>query len=132
MKRIIIIRKLLFVISVLLVCLPWFTYSSDIMGYSYGFYYIDYFLIPLVIIALDIFGVVKKKNYRFISIIASLALAAIWFYVGSVWQNRANIVGGLHPEDIINTALPGYYLFGILAVIGLGLGVAMCVSHNDC
>ncbi len=118
------IRKTVFILAVISVFLPWFTYNSDMMGYFYGFYFLDCLAVPLIIMALDVFGVVKDKRFKVLSVVASPAYIVIWILTGLVWQERANIIGGLHPEDLLYTAIFGYWVSGALMIINFVMTVA--------
>ena len=42
--------KMLFVLSVASLVLPWFTYNSKIMGYCFGSEFYVYFIAPMILV----------------------------------------------------------------------------------
>ena len=102
--------KGLYILMILSLFLPWFTYNPKVMGYRFGYTFMEWFLIPLVILGIYLF---KKENSRImfalaeLSVIANICLLTIAF---GKWQDVCNIQTGFHWKDGFITALPTYWL----------------------
>lgn len=111
------ILKTLYILTVFSVFLPWFTYNPDVMGYCWGYAFLGWLLVPLVVIGIYLFG---KRSYLMIllselSLITNLVILVVAF---GRWQEVCNIQAGFHWADGFKTAQIGYW-------ISLGLFVAM-------
>ena len=100
----------LYVLSVLSVFLPWFTYNARMMGYCFGYNFLKWFMIPQIIIAVYL---IKRKYSTILlaltelSMVANLVTLVIAF---GRWQETRNIIAGFHWEDGFRTALPTYWI----------------------
>lgn len=100
----------LYVLSVLSVFLPWFTYDAKMMGYCCGYNFLKWLLIPLIIIAAYL---IKREHSTILlvfaefSMIANLVTLVIAF---GRWQETRNIITGFHWEDGFHTAMPTYWI----------------------
>ena len=111
------VLKTLYILAVLSVFLPWFTYNPDVMGYCWGYAFLRWLLIPLMVIGIYLFS--KRSQLMILlselSLIASLAVLVVAF---GRWQEVCNIQAGFHWADGFKTAQIGYW-------ISLGLFVTM-------
>lgn len=102
--------KILFLLSVGSLALPWFTYNADVMGYCWGFYFLDLFFAPLIIIAVYLFAAVRNKPFLIITELCVIADLAIVITALARWQEVCNIIYGFHWKDGLYTALPSYWI----------------------
>ena len=65
--------KLMFVLTLLTLCLPWFTYNVKVMGYRYGFVFLKWFLLPLGLLTICLFW---PKRSNIVIVFGELAQAA--------------------------------------------------------
>ncbi|MBR4289073.1 MAG: hypothetical protein IKT52_00315 [Oscillospiraceae bacterium] len=102
--------KALFGLTLLTLCLPWFTYNARVMGYRYGFAFLKWFLVPLAILALCLYW---PKRSRILIVLGEAAhisnFTAIFTALG-LWQQVCNIKSGFHLLEGIRTAQPGYWM----------------------
>lgn len=111
------VLKTLYILAVLSVFLPWFTYNPDVMGYCWGYAFLGRLLLPLAVIGIYLFG--KRSHLMLLlselSLIVSLSVLVVAF---GQWQEVCNIQPGFHWADGFKTAQIGYW-------ISLGLFVTM-------
>lgn len=102
--------KVLYLLTVLTLFLPWFTYNARVMGYRFGFAFLKWFAVPMVFLALSLFS--PGRN-RFMIILAELAhlgnFAALFCALG-FWQQVCNIKSGFHLLEGLKTAQVGYWI----------------------
>lgn len=102
--------KLLYVLSVLSLFLPWFTYNASIMGYCRGFEFLPFFLIPFCISALFLFKFRGSTLWGVLCQASALADVGILVYILGFWQKYRNIRDGFQLTDGLHTAQAGFWL----------------------
>lgn len=105
---------LLFVCSFLL---PWFTYDAQIMGYRHGYIFFSWFIIQLVIIALNLTNKIRGSVAVIVTELCLLANFAALIVAFGRWQEVCNIVGGWQWADGFYTAQPGFWIATGLSVL---------------
>lgn len=109
--------KALFVLTLLTLCLPWFTYNAGVMGYRYGFAFLKWFLPPVVVLAICMFW---PKRSNIVIVFGELAQTANFVALVcalGMWQQVCNIKSGFHWLEGIRTAQPGYWVaFGFFVI----------------
>lgn len=102
--------KGLYVLSLLSLLFPWFTYNPSVMGYCWGWQFFSLFLIPMTVIAAYLFRFTGNRFLRILSQVCTLGnLASMVIALGS-WQAACNIRGGFHWADGFRTAQPTFWL----------------------
>ena len=109
--------KALFVLTVLSLCLPWFTYNADVMGYRHGFAFLKWFFLPVGVLAVCLFW---PKRSNIVIVFGELAQTANFVALVcalGMWQQVCNIKSGFHWLEGIRTAQPGYWVaFGFFVI----------------
>ena len=115
-KYVLIISYLLFLISLFL---PWFTYNPKVMGYCWGFQFFFMWFVPVTIVGIYVFW----KATTWIFVLSELSLAALlgsYVFAFGRWQEMCNIISGFQWKDGLHTATAGFWvsaaLFLILAI----------------
>ncbi|MBQ8974385.1 MAG: hypothetical protein IJ072_01530 [Oscillospiraceae bacterium] len=112
--------KICFLLSTASLFTPWFTYNAQIMGYCWGYFFIGWFLIPRVILAVRIFTPVRNKTLSILARIASVAELGLMALALGKWQEICNISGGFHWKSGLSTAQPMYWVSAGLFVVFCG------------
>jgi len=101
--------RILYVLSVVSIFLPWFTYNPNIMGYCWGYFFVKWFAVPQIIIGLYLFGrekIAPPAELAQVCMVGNLAVLAVAL---GKWQEVCNIIQGFHWEDGFHTALPTFW-----------------------
>lgn len=116
-KPVLIVSFMLFLLSVFL---PWFTYNPKVMGYCWGFQFFFIWLVPVIIIGIYVFW----KSTAAMFVLSELSLIAIlgtYIFAFGRWQELCNIISGFQWKDGLHTATVGYWislcLFLMLAIL---------------
>ena len=102
--------KILFVLTLLTLCLPWFTYNTKVMGYRYGFAFLKWFLIPAAALTICLFWPERNLPVVILGEIAHMGNFAALFFSLGLWQQVCNIKSGFYLMEGIRTAQPGYWI----------------------
>lgn len=102
--------KLLFVLTLLTLCLPWFTYNAKVMGYRYGFTFIKWFLVPMIILTICLFWPRQNTTMIVLGELAQVANFTAIVCAFGLWQQMCNIKSGFHWLEGFRTAQPGYWM----------------------
>lgn len=113
--------NLLYILTIVCFFLPWFSFFPEVMGYRFGFIFLQWFAVPMIILGFCTFGRLNRK-IRFVlgelSIIAYLSLLVV--AVGK-WMELCNLNNGWDFRHGIKGALPTYWItvavFIIYAVV---------------
>ena len=117
-------RKTLMIASYILCLLsmlfPWFTYNPKVMGYCWGFQFYFIWAVPMVVIGIYVFF--KQNLLTFmLSELSLVAVLGSYIIAFSRWQEICNIIAGFQWEDGFHTATIGYWislgLFWLLVVL---------------
>jgi len=98
-----------FVLLLLSIFLPWFTYNPKVMGYCWGFQFVHLWLVPVIIIGIYVFW----KSTAAMFVLCELSLIAIlgsYIVAFGRWQEMCNIITGFQWKDGLHTATVGYWL----------------------
>ena len=116
--------KVLFVLTVLTLCLPWFTINAKMMDGCCGYAFMKQFLVPAATIGICLF---YPKRQALLILLAEVSLVGCFFvlaYAFGFWQEVCNIRSGAQWQDGFHTAQPGFWvsvcffvLFFILSLI---------------
>lgn len=105
-KPVLTVSFMLFLLSVFL---PWFTYNPKVMGYCWGFQFYFLWFVPIVIIGIYIFW----KSTAAMFALCELSLIAIlvsYVFAFGRWQELCNIISGFQWKDGLHTATVGYWI----------------------
>ena len=102
--------KVLYLLSVLSLCLPWFTYNANVMGYRFGFVFLSWFAVPLALLAGCLFWPKWNTGMVILGELAHLGNFAALFCALGFWQQVCNIKAGFWLAEGIYTAQPGYWI----------------------
>ena len=102
--------KVLYLLMVLALFLPWFTYNPRVMGYRFGFVFLKWFAVPLVILALSLFRSGKNRILIILAELAQLGFLAALICALGFWQQVCNIKSGFHLMEGLKTAQVGYWI----------------------
>ena len=110
-------RKILFVLSVASLVLPWFTYSASMMGYCWGSEFNIFFLTPMAVIGYALFGTVRDRPKEILGILGCSAdLCALVWSLGT-WQERHNIRKGFFFMEGVRTATVCFWITTAVHVV---------------
>lgn len=106
--------KMLFVLSVASLVLPWFTYNSKIMGYCFGSEFYVYFIAPMILVWFALFG----KGHVLLGVFGAMSNMAVLVYALGGWMKIHNISSEFLLREGIHTSVSGFWisfaLFGCL------------------
>ena len=102
--------KLMFVLTLLTLCLPWFTYNAKVMGYRYGFAFLNWFLMPAAALAVCLFWPGRKLPLVVLGEFALLGNFVALVCALGLWQQVCNIKPGFQWMEGVRTAQPGYWM----------------------
>lgn len=108
------------IVFLLFVCsffLPWFTYDAQMMGYRFGYLFLGWFAIQLIIIALYLTEKIRGSFAIMITELSLLANFAALLAAFGRWQEVCNIVGGWQWNDGFYTAQPGFWISAVLSAL---------------
>lgn len=109
--------KIIFILSVISIFLPWFTYDANIMGYCWGYCFLKWFAVPMIIIALYLFASIDNKVFLAMAELSMVLNLVIMVFAFGRWQEVCNIVEGVQWQDGFVTALPTYWLSAVLFLV---------------
>lgn len=109
--------KVIFMLCAASLCLPWFTYNANVMGYRWGLMFAGWYALPFILIGFHLFG--KRANeltaiLAEVSVTVNLAITATVF---GRWQEYCNIAPGFRWLDGFRTAQPGFWVAVAMMVI---------------
>ena len=102
--------KSLFILALLTLALPWFTYNAGVMGYRYGFVFLKWFFVPIAALAICLFWPKRKQIVIILGEIAHWGNFTALFCSLGLWQQVCNIKSGFHLMEGVRTAQPGYWV----------------------
>lgn len=122
------VLKTLYILAVLSVFMPWFTYNPDVMGYCWGYAFLGRLLIPLAVIGVYLFC--KRSNLMILlselSLVVSLAVLVVAF---GRWQEVCNIQAGFRWADGFKTSQIGYWIsLGLYATMFSWFQIDLIIS----
>lgn len=100
--------------AVLSVFLPWFSYNPTVMGYCWGYSFVKWFAVPMIVFAITM--AVKRRN-KVIVTLSELSLVTnlfILIYAFGGWQEVHNIGGTFNLAEGFITATPYFWLSVVL------------------
>lgn len=116
-----------FVLSVLSLCLPWFTYNARVMGYRYGIAFVKWYAVPFVFIGIHLFS---EKISEVTALLAEVSVTAnlvvsVWLF--GRWQEICNIAAGFQWTDGFRTAQAGFWIAaGLMLILFFAFQVEFC------
>ena len=102
--------KVLFFLTLLTLCLPWFTYNAEVMGYRNGFAFLKWFLLPMLTLTISLFYPARNTAVIILGELAQLANFAVLACAPGLWQQVCNIKPGFWWSEGIRTAQPGFWI----------------------
>lgn len=123
--------KMLFVLTLLSLCLPWFTYNARVMGYRYGFVFLKWFLAPTAALAICLFWPGRKLPLVVLGEFALLSNFVVLACALGLWQQVCNIKSGFQWVEGIRTAQPGYWMavcFFVLLFLCFQMELLKCTA----
>ena len=111
--------KLVYLLSVLSLCLPWFTFNAKIMGYRFGFVFWAWFVQYIVVVGAVLFtqGMYTGKLALWAAEVSAFLNLGALVDVAGRWMEVCNIKGGFHLREGISAAQPGYWVSAVLFVL---------------
>lgn len=98
-----------FLLFVLTVFLPWFTFDAKIMGYCWGWHFFKYLAVPIIVIAIYLLQG-KGKMFMVLAELASAIILAVYVIAFGRWQEYFHIAPGFQWMEGFYTATAGYGL----------------------
>lgn len=119
--------KILFVLSVLSLWLPWFTFNAKMTGYRYGVMFWPWFVQYIVLVGAALFsnGVGRRPVAGWVAVSSALLNLCAMVAAAGKWMERANIDGGFHLWTGLRTARAGYWISAALF-----LGVFLLLGYH--
>ena len=109
--------KVLYLLAALTLCLPWFTYNADVMGYRFGFAFLKWFAVPMALLAVCLFRPKWSKAMTVLAELAQLGNFAALVCALGFWQQVCNIKSGFHLLEGVKTAQAGYWMAVVAFVL---------------
>ena len=113
--------KIIFLLAVVSIFLPWFTYDPELMGYCWGWQFLKWLLLPMFMIGSYLFTDVRNIIVFIATELCMVVNLAVLVIAFGRWQEVCHMIGGYHWEDGFPTAQPGYWIsvvvFSALAVV---------------
>lgn len=106
-----------YILQIVSMFLPWFTYNAKVMGYCWGIQYILYFLLPLAMVASFLFSRSPNLVQIILAEFGSVMNLVLLILVFGTWQEGRNIIEGFHWRDGFRTAQPAFWCAAICAVL---------------
>ena len=114
-----IVTSTLFVLLILSIFTPWFTYNATMMGYCWGFHFLKWLFLPLFLIGLFLFINRFRPLLWVLAEISLLATIPIYIRAFGRWQEVFHIITGDQWADGFHTAQPGYWFSVFMLLIFL-------------
>lgn len=98
-----------FVMFVLSIFLPWFTFNAKIMGYCWGYNFLKWMIVPVIIIVIYLF----QEHSKMFIVLSELSLVSIlttYVIAFGRWQEICNISSGFQWDEGLHTATAGYWV----------------------
>ncbi len=109
---------ILFVLSLLL---PWFSYNPQVMGYCHGYGFLPWLALPMLVLAAGILCRAGKGPRIALCELGLLGMLAVLVWALGGWQQVSNIRSGFWLQEGLATARVGYWvscaLYLLLAVM---------------
>ena len=102
--------KVLFALTLLTLCLPWFTYNAKVMGYCHGYAFMKWFIVPLALVGLCVFYPRRKTLLILLAEAGQLASFFDFAFAFGYWQQVCNIRAGAQWLEGFHTVQPGYWV----------------------
>lgn len=116
--------KLLYLLYILTVgsfLLPWFSFDPGVMGYRFGFIFLQWFAVPMIILGFCTFGRLKGKISLVLGELSIFAYLTLLVVTVGKWMEACNLKNGWDFRHGIKGALPTYWItvavFIIYAVV---------------
>lgn len=105
-----------FVLFVLSTCLPWFTFNARMMGYCWGYQFLKWLVVPMIIIVIYLFQE-RSKMFIVLSEVSLVSILAIYVIAFGRWQEVCNIAPGFQWDEGFHTATAGYWISVLLFAV---------------
>lgn len=106
----------LFVLFVLSIFLPWFTFNAKMMGYCWGYSFLKWLVVPVVIILLYLFQE-RSKMFAILSELSLVSILMTYVVAFGRWQEVFHIVPGFQWDEGFYTATAGYWIPVLLFIV---------------
>ena len=124
--------RILFLLCVFSLCLPWFTYNAKMMGYRWGILFAKWYALPFVLIGIYLFKEKKSEIAALLAEISAIANLAISVVLFGRWQELCNIAAGFRWGDGFRTAQAGFWAaVGLMLVFFVAFQVEFCKFPVD-
>ena len=124
--------RILFLLCVFSLCLPWFTYNAKVMGYRWGVLFAKWYALPFVLIGIYLFKEKKSEIAALLAEISAIANLAISVVLFGRWQELCNIAAGFRWGDGFRTAQAGFWAAaGLMLVFFVAFQVEFCKFPVD-
>lgn len=106
--------KIIFILSVISLFLPWFTFNAKVMGYCWGWQFLSWFVIPVVIIAAYLFASKKSMILQVLAEVGTFVNLVSLVIAFGKWEEKKNINTGFQWNDGLHTAQIGFWISAVL------------------
>ena len=104
------IARGLYILMVVCVLLPWFTYNPKMMGYCWGWQFLLWMSVPMIGTGIAVF----QKEHRALIWVSALVCQIVNLMILVLalgrWQEVCNIRAGFQWQDGLETATAGYWM----------------------
>ena len=106
-----------YILQIVSLFLPWFTYNAKVMGYCWGTQYIIYFLIPIILVGIYLFSVRIRIVHVIFAEFGAIMNIILLVLIFGTWQEGRNIVAGFRWGDGFRTAQLGFWVAAACSVV---------------
>lgn len=103
------ITKVLYILMLVCVMLPWFTYNPSMMGYCWGWQFLLWLAVPMTGTGIAVFQKEQRAVIWIPAAICQLVNLMILVLALGRWQEVRNIRAGFQWQDGLHTATAGYW-----------------------
>jgi len=103
------IARVLYILMLFCVMLPWFTYNPKMMGYCWGWQFLLWMAVPMIGTGIAAFQKEQRTLIWFSALVCQLVNLMILVLALGSWQQVCNIRAGFQWQDGLETATTGYW-----------------------
>lgn len=106
--------KVLYLLSMASLLLPWFSYNPRMMGYCWGLSFAKWFALPMAVLGVSLFARPESKPLAILGEFSAAINLLLCVMAFGRWQVFANIAAGFRWADGWRTARPGFWVAAAL------------------
>ena len=103
------IARVLYILMLICVMTPWFTYNPKMMGYCWGWQFLLWMAVPMIGTGIAVFQKEQRVTFWIPALVCQLANLIILALAFGSWQQVCNIRAGFQWQDGLETATAGYW-----------------------